>query len=58
MLLILAVYQTVKQSFVLYKETRHWQPNRYISQLARDGIVYFIMYAPIFSPQSVVIFPF
>ncbi|KAF8428915.1 hypothetical protein L210DRAFT_3563711 [Boletus edulis BED1] len=34
-LLILAVFQTVKQSVELYKATKQWQPNRYVKQLER-----------------------
>ncbi|KAF8414595.1 hypothetical protein L210DRAFT_3591477 [Boletus edulis BED1] len=40
-LLILAVFQTVKQSFQMYRATKQWQPNRYMHQLAGDGILYF-----------------
>ena len=43
-LLILAVMQTSKQSFDLYKVTKKWQPNRYTKLLVRDGILYFIVY--------------
>ncbi|KAH0834170.1 hypothetical protein J3R83DRAFT_11477, partial [Lanmaoa asiatica] len=44
-LLVLAVIQTLKQSVEMYKATRQWQPNRYMQQLVRDGIVYFLVNA-------------
>ncbi|KAF8440000.1 hypothetical protein L210DRAFT_3541406 [Boletus edulis BED1] len=42
-LVILAVSQTLKQSFEMYKVTKQWQPNRYMQKLVGDGILYFIM---------------
>jgi small neutral amino acid transporter SnatA (MarC family) len=42
-LLILAVMQTMKQSYFMYKATKHWQPNKYMKLLVRDGIVYFLV---------------
>jgi len=42
-LLILAVFQTLKQSVGMYKATKQWQPNRYMQQLVRDGIFYFLV---------------
>ena len=44
MLLILAVTQTLKQSVNMYKATKRWQPNRYMQRLAKDGIIYFLVY--------------
>ena len=44
MLLVLAVTRTLKQLVDMYGATKQWQPNRYISQFARDGIYYFIVY--------------
>ncbi|KAF8139871.1 hypothetical protein EV363DRAFT_1152121 [Boletus edulis] len=46
-LVILAVSQTLKQSFEMYKATKKWQPNRYMQKLVRDGILYFFVYVPI-----------
>ncbi|KAF8452874.1 hypothetical protein L210DRAFT_2061202 [Boletus edulis BED1] len=42
-LMILTVFQTLKQSFEMYKLTKAWQPNRYMKVLARDGILYFFV---------------
>ncbi|KAF8446340.1 hypothetical protein L210DRAFT_2971433 [Boletus edulis BED1] len=42
-LVILAVSQTLKQSFEMYKATKQWQPNRYMQKLVRDGILYFFV---------------
>ncbi|KAF8131832.1 hypothetical protein EV363DRAFT_1164341 [Boletus edulis] len=42
-LVILAVSQTLKQSFEMYKATKQWQPNRYMQKLVGDGILYFIV---------------
>ncbi|KAF8122281.1 hypothetical protein EV363DRAFT_1182873 [Boletus edulis] len=49
LLAILAVFQTLKQSFEMYKATKQWQPNRYMQKLAKDGILYLIVYVPISS---------
>ncbi|KAF8419134.1 hypothetical protein L210DRAFT_3577675 [Boletus edulis BED1] len=43
LLAILAVFQTLKQSFEMYKATKQWQPNRYMQKLAKDGILYLIV---------------
>ncbi|KAF8452865.1 hypothetical protein L210DRAFT_3639310 [Boletus edulis BED1] len=43
-LVILAVFQTLKQSFEMYKATKQWQPNQYMQKLVGDGILYFIVY--------------
>ncbi|KAF8119661.1 hypothetical protein EV363DRAFT_1440672 [Boletus edulis] len=43
LLAILAVFQTLKQSFEIYKATKLWQPNRYMKKLVKDGILYFIV---------------
>ncbi|KAF8428932.1 hypothetical protein L210DRAFT_3652216 [Boletus edulis BED1] len=48
MLTILAVFQTLKQSFRMYKATKRWQPNRYMQKLVKDGILYFVVYVPPF----------
>ncbi|KAF8119657.1 hypothetical protein EV363DRAFT_1495117 [Boletus edulis] len=42
-LTILAVFQTLKQSFEMYKATRQWRPNRYMQKLVKEGILYFIV---------------
>ena len=47
MLLILAVFRTLKQSIDMYNATKQWQPNRYMNQLTRDGTSYFIMYVSV-----------
>ncbi|KAF8122286.1 hypothetical protein EV363DRAFT_1106998, partial [Boletus edulis] len=43
-LVILAVSQTLNQSFEMYKATKQWQPNRYMQKLVGDGVLYFIVY--------------
>ncbi|KAF8452924.1 hypothetical protein L210DRAFT_3755861 [Boletus edulis BED1] len=43
LLAILAIFQTVKQSFEMYKATKQWQPNRYMQKLAKEGILYFLV---------------
>ena len=47
MLLILAITQTFRESVNMYKATKQWQPNRYMKRLARDGIIYFLVYVSI-----------
>ncbi|KAI9462223.1 hypothetical protein HD554DRAFT_2175981 [Boletus coccyginus] len=47
-LLILAVTQTLKQSVAMYKATKKWQLNRYIKQLVKDGVLYFLVYVSAF----------
>jgi hypothetical protein len=47
-LLILALMQTLKESVVVYKATKQWQPNQYIRLFAKDGIVYFFTYVNCF----------
>ncbi|KAH0838862.1 hypothetical protein J3R83DRAFT_7276 [Lanmaoa asiatica] len=44
LLLILAVTQTLRQSIDMYKATKHWQPNKYMALLVREGILYFVLY--------------
>ena len=46
-LLVLAVIQTLKQSMEMYRATKQWQPNRYMQQLVKDGIFYFLVYVPL-----------
>ena len=50
-LLILPVIQTLKQSIQIYRASKQWQPNRYIQQFMKDGIVYFFMYV---SPHFII----
>ena len=42
-LLILAVIPTVKQSVMLYKATKQWQPNCYMQLFVKDGFFYFLV---------------
>ena len=44
MLLMLAVISTLKQSIMLYKATKKWQPNHYMQLFVKDGILYFLAY--------------
>ncbi|KAF8452918.1 hypothetical protein L210DRAFT_2064774 [Boletus edulis BED1] len=43
LLAILAIIQTLKQSFEMYKATKQCQPNRYMQKLVKEGILYFIV---------------
>ena len=43
-LLILALISTLRQSLVMYNATKQWQPNRYMEQFTKDGILYFVAY--------------
>lgn len=57
-LLMLAVTQTLKQSISMYRATKQWQPNRYMERLAKDGILYFLVYVssfPLLSFPSVTV---
>ncbi|KAF8125313.1 hypothetical protein EV363DRAFT_1104055, partial [Boletus edulis] len=56
-LLMLAVFQTLKQSVVLFKATKQWQPNQYMQKLVKDGIIYFVVYVSI-SSCALCPFPF
>ena len=47
-LFTLALTQTLKESVAMYKETKQWQPNRYMRLLAKHGIIYFVMYVDCF----------
>ena len=44
MLLILAVTSTLKESVMMYKATKKWQPNQYMQLFVKDGILYFLSY--------------
>ena len=48
-LLVLAVIPTLKQLVGMHKATKQWQPNKYMQQLVRDGVLYFFVYVPPFS---------
>ena len=47
MLLIFAIFRSLKQLIDMYNATKQWQPNRYMNQLTRDGTSYFIMYVSV-----------
>ena len=53
MLLMLAVISTLKQSVAMYKATKKWQPNHYMQQFVKDGILYFLVYVSPFPILSV-----
>ena len=55
MLFILAVIPTLKESVVLYKATKQWQPNHYMQQLVKDGMLYFLAYVSILSVPFITI---
>ena len=44
LLLILALTRTWKESVDMLRATKQWQPNRYMTLLARHGIIYFFTY--------------
>ena len=44
MLLILALISTLKATVEMYKATKQWQPNHYMQQFMKDGILYFLAY--------------
>ena len=56
-LFILAVTQALRQSINMYKATKHWQPNKYMALLVRDGILDFFLYVSLLffyhSPSSI-----
>ena len=41
----------MKESVEMYEATKQWQPNRYMQQFVRDGIIYFLMYVTPFPPS-------
>ena len=43
-LIILAATSTLKESIVMYKATKQWQPNQYMQLFMKDGILYFLVY--------------
>lgn len=50
LLFILAVTPALKESVEMYKVTKQWHSNRYLQQLMRDGIFYFLMYVSLSFP--------
>jgi len=43
LLLILALIPAVKDSMAMYRETKLWQPNRYMSLIVREGVFYIFL---------------
>ena len=53
MLLILAVFSTLRESVAMHKATKQWQPNHYMQLFVKDGILYFLAYvSPFFQFHS------
>ena len=50
-LCILAIIQFMRQSFQMYQVTKHWQLNRYMRLMTKQGILYF--FACVCIPPSV-----
>jgi hypothetical protein len=46
-LLILAVTSNLKESVMMYKATKKWQPNHYMQLFVKDGVLYFVVYVPL-----------
>ena len=44
LLLILALARTLRESVDMHRATKQWQPNRYMTLLARHGTIYFFTY--------------
>ena len=45
---VLAIIQFVRLSFQMYRATKQWHINQYMSLLVQQGILYFFAYVPIF----------
>lgn len=43
LLLVLALTRTLKESVIIYRATKRWQPSQLVTLLIRDGIFYFSM---------------
>jgi len=43
LLLVLALIPTVKETTVMYKATKRWQPNRYMSLIVKEGVFYVLL---------------
>jgi hypothetical protein len=52
---ILAVTSSLKESVMMYKATKKWQPNHYMQLFVKDGILYFLVYV---SPLPFLSVPF
>ena len=52
---ILGVVQFLRQSFQMYRVTKRWQINRYMSLLVKQGIIYIFVYVPVSSLSSTAI---
>ena len=46
LMFVLALAQFTMQSLQAYRMTKQWLPNRYISLLVREGVLYFLAYVP------------
>ena len=46
---ILVIAKFVRDLLQMHQATRKWHLNRYLSLLIREGIVYFLVYVPLFS---------
>ena len=49
----LAIVQFVRQSLQMYRATKQWRPNQYMSLLVKQGILYFLAYVLVSSFPSV-----
>ena len=54
-LFTLVVTQFLRGAFQMYRATRKWEFNRYVSLLVRDGLLYFLVYVNLVIPASIVI---
>jgi len=43
LLLVLALIPTTKESTTMYKATKRWQPNRYMSLIVKEGVFYVLL---------------
>ena len=50
MMYMLVMFQFIKQSLQMYRARKQWQLNHYITMIFREGLLYFILYVPIFLP--------
>ena len=54
-LFILVVAQFLRGAFQMYRATRKWEFNRYVSLLVRDGLLYFLVYVNLVFPARIAI---
>ncbi|KAF8553299.1 hypothetical protein OG21DRAFT_1485499 [Imleria badia] len=54
---ILAIFQFVRQSLQMYRVTKQWQLNRYMSLLVKQGILYFFAYVLMLFPSPYPLLP-